>query len=65
VVSVFFYLRVVVMMYMSEEASAFPVTTPAPASLFALLVPTAGIFYLGVLPARLLELAAKSIATIL
>jgi NADH-quinone oxidoreductase subunit N len=65
VVSVFFYLRVVVMMYMSEEISAIPVTTPAPASVFALLVPTAGIFYLGILPARLLEIAARSIATIL
>ena len=65
VVSVFFYLRVVVMMYMSDEVSPMPVTAPAPASLFALLVPTAGIFYLGILPTRLLDLAAKSIATIL
>jgi NADH-quinone oxidoreductase subunit N len=65
VVSVFFYLRVVVMMYMSDEVSAIPVTTPAPASAFALLVPTFGIFYLGILPTRLLELAVKSIATIL
>ncbi len=65
VVSVFFYLRVVVMMYMSDEVSAIPVTAPAPASLFALVVPAAGIFYLGILPTRLLELAAKSIATIL
>jgi NADH-quinone oxidoreductase subunit N len=65
VVSVFFYLRVVVMMYMSDEVSTLPVTTPAPASLVALLVPTAAIFYLGIFPTRLLELAAKSIATIL
>jgi NADH:ubiquinone oxidoreductase subunit 2 (subunit N) len=62
---VFFYLRVVVMMYMSDEVSVNPVTAPAPASLLALLVPTFGIFYLGILPTRLLELAAKSIATIL
>ena len=65
VVSVFFYLRVVVMMYMSDEVSTVPVTTPAPASFFALMVPTVAIFYLGILPTRLLELAAKSIATIL
>jgi NADH-quinone oxidoreductase subunit N len=65
VVSVFFYLRIVVMMYMTEEVSTIPVTSPAPASLFALLVPAAGIFYLGVLPTRLLDLAARSIATIL
>jgi len=65
VVSVFFYLRVVVVMYMSDEASTSAVTAPAPASLLALLVPTAGILYMGILPSRLLELAARSIATIL
>jgi NADH-quinone oxidoreductase subunit N len=65
VVSVFFYLRVVVMMYMSDDVSAAPVTAPTAASLFALGVPMIAIFYLGVLPARLLDLAAKSIATIL
>ncbi len=65
VVSVFFYLRVVVMMYMSDEVSAAPITVPTAASLFALGVPVVGIFYLGILPARFLDLAAKSIATIL
>ena len=67
VVSVFFYLRVVVMMYMSDEASAStgPVTQPSAASIFALAVPLAATFYLGILPTRLLELAAESIATIL
>lgn len=65
VVSVFFYLRVVVRMYMTDEVSVIPVTAPAPASLFALLVPTFGIFYLGILPTRLLDIAVKSIATIL
>jgi NADH-quinone oxidoreductase subunit N len=65
VVSVFFYLRVVVMMYMSDAASAAPVTAPTAASLFALGVPMIAILYLGVLPARLLDLAVKSIATIL
>ena len=65
VVSVFFYLRVVVMMYMSDETSASPVTQPSAASIFALAVPLVATFYLGILPARLLELAAESIATIL
>jgi NADH-quinone oxidoreductase subunit N len=66
VVSVFFYLRVVVMMYMAEETSSTaPVTIPTTASLFALAVPTAATFYLGILPARVLDLAAESIATIL
>lgn len=65
IVSVFFYLRVVVMMYMAEETSTAPVTIPTTASLFALAVPTAATFYLGILPTRLLDLAAQSISTIL
>ncbi len=65
VVSVFFYLRVVVMMYMSEDTSAAPVTQPSAATVFALAVPLVATFYLGILPTRLIELAADSIATIL
>jgi len=65
VVSVYFYLRVVVMMYMSDETSMSPVTEPSTASMFALAVPTAATFYLGLLPSRVLELAIQSIATIL
>jgi NADH-quinone oxidoreductase subunit N len=65
VVSVFFYLRVVVMMYMAEGSTTAPVTIPTAASRFALAVPTVATFYLGLLPARVLDLAARSIATIL
>jgi len=65
VVSVFFYLRVVVMMYMSDQPSSAPVTAPSAASIFALAVPTVATFYLGLLPARVLQLALESIATIL
>jgi NADH-quinone oxidoreductase subunit N len=65
VVSVFFYLRIVVMMYMADETSTAPVTQPSPASIFALAVPLVATFYLGILPSRLLDVAAQSIATIL
>jgi NADH-quinone oxidoreductase subunit N len=65
VVSVFFYLRVVVMMYMSDESSTSPVTQPSAASIFALAIPLIATFYLGILPTRILDLAAASIATIL
>jgi NADH-quinone oxidoreductase subunit N len=63
VVSVFFYLRVVVRMYMAER------DTPAPAGvtgvgLAALAISIAAIFYLGILPARVMALASQSIATI-
>jgi len=60
VVSVFFYLRVVVMMYMTEEgaAPARPhISVPAMAALgFAMLAT----FYLGVLPTRVLDYAVES-----
>jgi NADH-quinone oxidoreductase subunit N len=64
VVSVFFYLRVVVMMYMAErEAQPAParVTGMGMAALSAAII---AIFYLGVLPTQVLDLAAESIATI-
>jgi NADH-quinone oxidoreductase subunit N len=64
VVSVFFYLRIVVMMYMTEEAAAPvrpPISTPAMAALAAAMLVT---FYLGVLPTRVIDAALQSIQTI-
>ena len=64
VVSVFFYLRVVVMMvHAARAAEAQPVHVTA-LSMAALTVSIAAIFYLGILP-QVLNLAAQSIATIL
>jgi NADH-quinone oxidoreductase subunit N len=65
VVSVFYYLRIVVMMYMTEG----PAAAPAPAllsrpGLAALALASIAVFYLGVLPARLLDLALNSVSTI-
>ena len=64
VVSVFFYLRVVVMMYMAEpaEAQARPAIGAVP--FVALVVSTVAIFYLGILPTRLLDLAAASVGSL-
>jgi NADH-quinone oxidoreductase subunit N len=64
VVSVFFYLRVVVMMYMTAtdlDVDIPPVPRIAGA---ALVVSAIAIFYLGVLPARVMDWAARSIGTI-
>jgi NADH-quinone oxidoreductase subunit N len=64
VVSVFFYLRIVVMMYMTEgpaEAAAQPLSRPGIA---ALAIAVAAVLYLGVLPARVLDIALGSIRTI-
>jgi len=62
VISVFFYLRVVVMMYMTttDAPARFPAIPRIVAA--ALIVSAMLIFYLGVLPARVLDLAAASIA---
>jgi NADH-quinone oxidoreductase subunit N len=65
VVSVFFYLRIVVMMYMVERTpDDVSPWTPQPLALAALGVSVIVIFYLGLLPSRLLDLAAASIGTI-
>jgi NADH-quinone oxidoreductase subunit N len=64
VVSVFFYLRIVVMMYMTEEGAvpARPrVSGPAMAALAFAMLAT---FYLGILPTRVLDYALASIQTI-
>ncbi|MGE0040135.1 MAG: NADH-quinone oxidoreductase subunit N [Vicinamibacterales bacterium] len=64
VVSVFFYLRVVVMMFMSER-DARPVPAPlTSAALAGLALSVAGVLYLGVLPARVMDWAAASVSTI-
>jgi NADH-quinone oxidoreductase subunit N len=64
VVSVFFYLRVVVMMYMSEPIAEPKRPATGPLAISALAISTAVIFYLGILPTRLLDLAAQSVSTI-
>jgi NADH-quinone oxidoreductase subunit N len=65
VVSVFFYLRIVVMMYMAAPAvDVQSGSRPSRSTLTALAVAVAGIVLLGLLPARILALAASSIATI-
>jgi NADH-quinone oxidoreductase subunit N len=64
VVSVFFYLRVVVMMYMTDEAAALPRPRVSAASMLALNFAMLATFYLGVLPTRVLDYALQSIQTI-
>lgn len=64
VVSVFYYLRIIVMMYMSDERAEHAVPPVSVTGLAGLAVAAAGIFYLGVLPAHVIDLAARSIETI-
>ena len=64
VVSVFFYLRIVVMMYMTprESPGAAPPTPKLAGA--ALAVSAILVFYLGILPTRVLDWAAASIGTL-
>ena len=64
VVSVFFYLRVVVMMYMTEETGAPARPRVSLPSMVALGFAVLATFYLGVLPTKVLDYALQSIQTI-
>jgi NADH-quinone oxidoreductase subunit N len=64
VVSVFFYLRIVVMMYMTTVEHSVQVPPVPRMAGAALILSALGIFYLGLLPARVLAWAAQSVSTI-
>jgi NADH-quinone oxidoreductase subunit N len=64
VIAVFFYLRIVVMMYMTTRESALRLPPTPRVAGFALVVSALVILYLGILPTRVLDWAAASIATI-
>ena len=64
VVSIFFYLRVIVLMYMADPVEVPAPAAPSRAAVFALVVSVLVTFYLGILPGRVMELAAQSISTI-
>jgi NADH-quinone oxidoreductase subunit N len=65
VVSVFFYLRVVVMMYMTPEGAPHAVPAVPRIAGAALVLSAILVFYLGILPTRVLDWAAASISRIL
>jgi NADH-quinone oxidoreductase subunit N len=64
VVSVFFYLRIVVMMYMTEEKAPGDRPAAPRIALAGLLIALVTVFYLGVMPGELLALAKASVASI-
>jgi NADH-quinone oxidoreductase subunit N len=64
VVSVFFYLRIVVMMYMTPSDARLRVPPVPTAAGVALGVSAILILYLGILPTQVLDWAAQSISTI-
>jgi NADH-quinone oxidoreductase subunit N len=64
VVSVFFYLRIVVMMFMTPREVPLALPTVPRIAGAALIASAIIVLYLGVLPARVLAWAAASISTI-
>lgn len=72
VVSVYFYLRVIVIMYMSEAASPLPdrsrgqslFVPTSTAAVLAVAMSVLGTLHLGLFPARLLDLARQSVSAI-
>jgi NADH-quinone oxidoreductase subunit N len=64
VIAVFFYLRIIVMMYMTPAEQPAPVPAVPRAAAVALVVSALLVLYLGILPTRVLDWAAASISTI-
>ena len=64
VISVFFYLRIVVMMYMADGDTDRVRPPIGGLGMTALAIAVVVIFILGILPASVIDLAAQSIATI-
>jgi NADH-quinone oxidoreductase subunit N len=64
VVSVFFYLRVIVQMYMTSSATPLRLQPVPVIAGTALVVSALGVLYLGVLPSQFIDWAAASIRTI-
>jgi NADH-quinone oxidoreductase subunit N len=64
VVSVFFYLRIVVMMYMTDERAPAHRPVPSALAVTGMVIAVAVVFYLGILPGRLLTIAADSVKSI-
>ena len=62
VISVFFYLRIVVMMYMTDERAAGHRPAPPKIAVAGMLLAMAAVFYLGLMPGQLLTIARDSVA---
>ncbi len=64
-VSVYYYLRVTVLMYFRESEREITGLQFSPASVIALALAVIGTFYMGIFPANVLSLAQRSIASLM
>jgi len=62
VVSVVYYTRVVILMYMREPNGAPPLPRLAPTTMAVLGITALGILYIGIFPGGLMRLAEHSVA---
>lgn len=62
VVSVVYYIRVIMMMYMHEPSRLRPVLRPAPVTVLTLIITALGVVYLGIFPGSVMRLAESSAA---
>jgi NADH-quinone oxidoreductase subunit N len=61
-ISVYYYLRVTVLMYFRESEREITGLQFSPATVFALILAVIGTLYMGIFPANVLSFAQKSIA---
>ena len=61
-ISVYYYLRVTVLMYFRESEREITGLQFSPASVIALILAVIGTFYMGICPSNVLALAQRSIA---
>jgi NADH-quinone oxidoreductase subunit N len=64
VVSVYFYLRIIVNMFMSDARADYEVPRLTRWGLAGLSLAALAVFYLGILPSRVIDLATRSVDTI-
>jgi len=60
-ISVYYYLRVIVSMYMKEPAENAPLILVSPTLKSVLLISVSGVLFLGIFPERIINLARNSI----
>jgi NADH-quinone oxidoreductase subunit N len=64
VISVYYYLKVTVVMYMSEAPVGAPRPAPGRLLLLALVIAVLGVFQMGIYPGPLIDLANSSVGTV-
>ena len=64
VISVFFYLRIVVQMYMVDDKAPGHRPAVSRVALAGILLALVAVFYLGIVPGELMSVAADSVSSI-